>query len=67
MRDSYVERKVPIDVKEDHDDVNEVDILGFTNDDIKFQVHNIEEMVCNTERHATIISTIMVNLQSTRR
>jgi hypothetical protein len=30
MRDSYVERDVPIGVKEDHDDVNETDILGFT-------------------------------------
>jgi hypothetical protein len=38
-------------VKEDHDDVNEVDILGFTDDDIEFQVHNIEEMVRNVERH----------------
>jgi hypothetical protein len=31
--------------------VNEPDILGFTNDDIKFQVHNIEETVRNVERH----------------
>jgi hypothetical protein len=31
--------------------MNEVDILGFTDDDIEFQVHNIEEMVCNVERH----------------
>jgi hypothetical protein len=31
--------------------VNEADILGFTDDDIEFQVHNIEEMVCNVERH----------------
>jgi hypothetical protein len=31
--------------------VNEVDILGFTDDDIKFQVHNIEEMVRNIKRH----------------
>jgi hypothetical protein len=30
--------------------VNEVDILGFTDNDIEFQVHNIEEMVCNVER-----------------
>jgi hypothetical protein len=52
MRDSYLEREVPTGVKEDHDDdVNEPDILGFTNDDIEFQVHNIEEMVCNVERH----------------
>jgi hypothetical protein len=31
--------------------VNEVDILGFTDDDIEFQVHNIKEMVHNVERH----------------
>jgi hypothetical protein len=31
--------------------VNEVDILGLTDDDIEFQVHNIEEMICNIERH----------------
>jgi hypothetical protein len=46
-----VEREVPTGVEEDHDDVNEADILGFTDDDIEFQVHNIEEMVCNVERH----------------
>jgi hypothetical protein len=51
MRGSYVEREVPTGVEEDHDDVNEADILGFTDDDIEFQVHNIEEMVCNVERH----------------
>jgi hypothetical protein len=51
MRDSYMERKVPIGVKEDHDYVNEVDILVFTNDDIEFQVYNIEEMVRNIKRH----------------
>jgi hypothetical protein len=31
--------------------VNEVDILGFTDDDIEFLVHNIKEMVCNIGRH----------------
>jgi hypothetical protein len=51
MRDSYLEREVPTGVEKDHDDVNEADILGFTDDDIKFQVHNIEEMVRNIERH----------------
>jgi hypothetical protein len=51
MRDSHLEREVPTGVEEDHDDVNEVDILGFTDDDIEFQVHNIEEMVHNVERH----------------
>jgi hypothetical protein len=48
---SYLEREVPTSVKEDHDDVNEADILGFTDDNNEFQVHNIEEMVCNVERH----------------
>jgi hypothetical protein len=48
MRDSYLEREVPTGVEEDHDgDVNELDILGFTDDDNEFQVHNIEEMVHN--------------------
>jgi hypothetical protein len=52
MRDSYLEREVPTGVKEDHDDdVNELDILGFTDDNIEFQVHNIEEMVHNVKRH----------------
>jgi hypothetical protein len=36
MRDSYVEREVSTGVEEDHDDVNEADILGFTDDDIEF-------------------------------
>jgi hypothetical protein len=31
--------------------VNEADILEFTDDDIEFQVHNIEEMVRNVERN----------------
>jgi hypothetical protein len=51
MRDLYVEREVPTSVKEDHDDMNEADILGFTDDNIEFYVHNIEEMVRNVERH----------------
>jgi hypothetical protein len=36
MRDSYLKREVPTGVEEDHDDLNEVDILGFTDDDIEF-------------------------------
>jgi hypothetical protein len=51
MRDSYLEREVHTGVEEDHDDVNEADILGFTKDDIELQVRNIEEMVRNVERH----------------
>jgi hypothetical protein len=31
--------------------VNEADTLGFTDDDIEYQVYNIEEMVHNIERH----------------
>jgi hypothetical protein len=31
-----MEREVPSGVEEDHDDVNESNILGFTDDDIKF-------------------------------
>jgi hypothetical protein len=36
MMDSYLEREIPNSVKEDHDDVNEAYILGFTDDDIEF-------------------------------
>jgi hypothetical protein len=36
MRDSYLEREVLTSVKEEHDNVNEVDTLGFTEDDIEF-------------------------------
>jgi hypothetical protein len=53
MRDSYLEREVPTGVEEDrYEDVNEPGILGFTDDDIEFQMHNIEEMVHNVERPA---------------
>jgi hypothetical protein len=51
IRDSYLEREVPTGIEEDHDDVNEADILWFTNYAIEFQVHNIEEIVRNVERH----------------
>jgi hypothetical protein len=37
MRDSYLEGEVPTGVEEDHDNgVNEIDILWFIDDDIKF-------------------------------
>jgi hypothetical protein len=36
MRDSYLEREVPTGVKEEHNNVNEVDILRFTDDNIEF-------------------------------
>jgi hypothetical protein len=51
MNVSYMEREVPTNVEEDHNDVNEIDILGFIDDDIEFHVHNIEEIVCNIKRH----------------
>jgi ribosomal protein S15P/S13E len=51
MRDSYMESEVATGVEEDHDVVNETDILGFIDDDIEFLVHNIEEMVRNIENH----------------
>jgi hypothetical protein len=51
MRNSYLERDVSTVVNDHDDDVNESDILGFTDDDIEFQVHNIDEMVRNVERH----------------
>jgi hypothetical protein len=51
MRNSYLEREVPTGVEEEHNnDVNESAILGLTDDNIKFLVHNIEEMVRNIER-----------------
>jgi hypothetical protein len=51
MRDSHLMREVPTGVENNHNDVNEADILRFTDDDIEFQVHNIEDMVRNVERH----------------
>jgi hypothetical protein len=51
MTYSYMQREVPTNIEEDHNDVNETDILGFIDDDIEFQVHNIEEMIRNVERH----------------
>jgi hypothetical protein len=51
MIDSYLEREVPTGVEEEHDNVNKTDILGLTDDDIMFQVHNIEEVVHNVERY----------------
>jgi hypothetical protein len=49
MRDLYLEKAVPTSVEEEHNDVNEADILGLSDDDIEFQVHNIEKMVRNVE------------------
>jgi hypothetical protein len=40
MRD--LEREVPINVEEEHDNMNETDILGLIDDDTEFQVHNVE-------------------------
>jgi hypothetical protein len=51
MKDSYLKREISTNVEDHDDDVNEPDILWFTDDGIEFQVHNIEEMVCNIERH----------------
>jgi hypothetical protein len=36
MRYSYAKREVSTSVEEDHDDVNDADILGFTDDDNEF-------------------------------
>jgi hypothetical protein len=51
MRDSYMKREVPTGVEEEQNDVNKTDILGLTNNDIMFQMYNIEEMVRNVKRH----------------
>jgi hypothetical protein len=39
-------------IEEEDDDVNEADILRLSDDDILSRVDNIDEMVCNVERHA---------------
>jgi hypothetical protein len=39
-------------VEEEDDDVNNADILRLSDVDIVSQVDNIDEMVCNVERHA---------------
>jgi hypothetical protein len=36
MKYSYLEKKVPTGIEEDHNNVNKADILGFINDDIEF-------------------------------
>jgi hypothetical protein len=36
MTNSYLERKVPTGIEEEHDDMNEADILGLTDDDVMF-------------------------------
>jgi hypothetical protein len=51
VRDSYLKMEVPTGVEEDHGDVNETNILGFTDDDIEFHVYNIDEMIHNVKRH----------------
>jgi hypothetical protein len=51
MRYSYLEREVPIGVEEEHDDINKADILGLIDDDIVFQVHNIDGKVRNVKRY----------------
>jgi hypothetical protein len=44
--------EVPTDgVEEEDDDVNEADILRLSDADIVSRMDNIEEMVCNVERH----------------
>jgi hypothetical protein len=50
--EAKMREEVPInDVEEEDDDVNEVDIIRLSDGDIMSQVDNIEEMVCNVERH----------------
>jgi hypothetical protein len=51
LNEAEMREEVPIDgVKEENNDVNEVDILRLSDDDIVSQVDNIEEMVRNVER-----------------
>jgi hypothetical protein len=53
LNEAEMRKEVPTDgVEEDDDDVNEVDILRLSDVDIVSRVDNIEELVCNVERHA---------------
>jgi hypothetical protein len=53
LNEAEMREEVPTDgVEEEDDDVNETDILRPSDDDIMSRVDNIEEMVCNVERHA---------------
>jgi hypothetical protein len=56
MKESYLERKVFTSVEEEYGDVNEIDILWLIDEDIVFQIHNIEEMIHNVERHPTDVT-----------
>jgi hypothetical protein len=52
LNEAEMREEVPIDgVEEEDDEVNEVDILRLSDDDIMSRVDNIEEMVRNVERH----------------
>jgi hypothetical protein len=53
LNEAEMMAKVPTDgVEEEDDDVNEEDILRLSDDNIMSRVDNIQEMVCNVERHA---------------
>jgi hypothetical protein len=68
LNEDEMREEVPTDgVPEEDDDVNEADILRLSDDDIVSQVDNIEEMVTMLRDTLTMINTVMVNLQSTRR
>jgi hypothetical protein len=56
MKESYLERKVFTSVEEEYGDVNEIDILWLIDEDIVFQIHTIEEMIHNVERHPTDVT-----------
>jgi hypothetical protein len=56
MIESYLERKVFTRVEEEYGDVNEIDILWLIDEDIVFQIHNIEEMIHNVERYPTDVT-----------
>jgi hypothetical protein len=53
LNEAEMREEAPTDgVEEEDDDVNEVDILRLSDDDIVSREDNIEEMVRNVERHA---------------
>src|ERR1041384_3190877 len=49
-----LEREIPTDHL-DHDPDVDADILGLNEDDVVDHMKNIDEMVCNAERHANVV------------
>jgi hypothetical protein len=67
MNNSYLEWEVPTSVEEEHNDVNEEDILGLTDNDIEFQCITKMRWFAMSRDMTKMISKVMVNMESTRR